>query len=267
MLRLGLRLRRIVREIGLPAIIGWWAGTITVYVLVEAVSSGGLKVIAAILGGVLGAIAGVVFASRASGSDEEKVSESSTETSAYSSLDELMGYDVAAPIEFSGEDLLKLWALTKSLVEKLSSRPLETAIVVVSEEGVPEAVYPDDAPVFIDDEEDAYDITAVLEEGWVIAVLPLEAAAIILNSIDDGLLRVKSEEELHILYMLAKKLAYALGQKHEIAAYSAYKALLKLVNEGVIVMSEDMARLLPLEPEEVRRRVREQVKLEDTLKA
>ncbi len=268
MFRLGLSIRRLVREVGLPALIGGWAGTITVYVVVEAVSGGWGKTVAVAVGGAVGAIVGIGLALKGRLGKTEKIQATADDvSSSYSSLSDLIGYEMEAPVEFTGEDLLKLWALTKSLVEKLSSRPLETAVVIVSEEGVPEAVYPDDAPIFIDDEEDSYDVTAVLEEDWVIAVFPVEAAVTALNAIDDGVVRIKSEEELYVLYMLAKRLAYALGQRPDIAAYSAYKALLKLANEGVIELGEDMARLLPLEPEDVRRRVREQVGLEDTLRA
>jgi hypothetical protein len=259
---------------------GAWAGAVTAYILSDALALA-LEPWVLASGAVVGALLGLATYSLIKRGSEEDIDYYPWEAYGYTAeeLEEARGGSAGEGYvgeagrlgageaetyldEFDDETMLKVWALTKSILERLTRKALNPVIVVYSDDGVPEAVYPSDAPIYID-EEPRGGVEASLEDKHVTVMISYDYYVKLVEATREGeSFRVRSEEELRVLYELAKKLAVALGQSGAIAAYSAYKALMKLASEGVIEVPESMLEKLPFEPEDVRRMVREQVELE-----
>ncbi len=74
---------------------------------------------------------------------------------------------------------------------------------------------------------------------------------------------IRDEETLVAAYEIAKKAhKVAYGASDEIAAYAAYKAILRLVDSGVLEVDESLLEILPFEAQELRERILAQVKEE-----
>jgi hypothetical protein len=70
---------------------------------------------------------------------------------------------------------------------------------------------------------------------------------------------IESEGELRALYDVAKAIALSNIDDEALAAYAAYKALVKMIRTRRLVVPERLRDLLPFEDRDLRRRVREQV--------
>ena len=70
---------------------------------------------------------------------------------------------------------------------------------------------------------------------------------------------IESEGELRALYDVAKAVALSNIDDEALAAYAAYKALVKMIRTRRLVVPERLRDLLPFEDRDLRRRVREQV--------
>lgn len=157
----------------------------------------------------------------------------------------------------------QVWALAKSLAERMTRRRVEVQLVV-TDEGVPVYVYPENSLVEIGDEEEDT-ISATAGEGGVINVtVDGGSFAALARSVRDGeRLEIKTQDALEALYRLAKALSEAIhGRGNPLNAYTAYKAIENLEEEGVISIDPDLKARLPLEDDETRSRIREQVRQE-----
>ena len=70
---------------------------------------------------------------------------------------------------------------------------------------------------------------------------------------------IESEGELRALYDVAKAIALSNIDDEALAAYAAYKAIVKMIRAHRLVVPERLRDLLPFEDRDLRRRVREQV--------
>jgi len=70
---------------------------------------------------------------------------------------------------------------------------------------------------------------------------------------------IESEGELRALYDVAKAIALSNIDDEALAAYAAYKALVKMIRAHRLAVPERLRDLLPFEDRDLRRRVREQV--------
>jgi len=70
---------------------------------------------------------------------------------------------------------------------------------------------------------------------------------------------IESEGELRALYDVAKAIALSNIDDEALAAYAAYKALVKMIRTHRLAVPERLRDLLPFEDRDLRRRVREQV--------
>ncbi len=162
----------------------------------------------------------------------------------------------------SDEALINVWGLASSLAQAMSKRPIEVAVVVL-EDGVPVAVYPETAGIEIDDEDGQ--VRAVTGEGGRITVnIDVKSFRALAASIKDGeQLVVRDRAALEALYSLAKALSEAIhGSDNPMKVYIAYKAIRALEERGALKIEPELKARLPLEDEETRRRIREQVEEE-----
>ncbi|MFP3320989.1 MAG: hypothetical protein RXO24_10510 [Acidilobus sp.] len=70
---------------------------------------------------------------------------------------------------------------------------------------------------------------------------------------------IESEGELRALYDVAKAIALSNIDDEALAAYAAYKAIVKMIRAHRLAVPERLRDLLPFEDRDLRRRVREQV--------
>jgi len=70
---------------------------------------------------------------------------------------------------------------------------------------------------------------------------------------------IESEDELRALYDVAKAIALSNIDDEALAAYAAYKAIVKMIRAHRLAVPERLRDLLPFEDRDLRRRVREQV--------
>ncbi len=264
-----------VKRLAAGAALGAWWGSLTgLMAWMLAGWDRGLLVESMLAGAALGVIAGAVAARALDSLIARYVEEIALETASrqgwpYNALEAVEPYEAPSMeerwLDIDSEDMVKLWGLVEGIASKLSNRRLNTAVVVVSEEGLPEAAYPDYAPIIIDDYDGDYDyeVSVSVADDWVIVYLRIDVAAALVDALREGdRLEAGDEEILRSAYDIAKGIAMAIGQSEDLAAYSAYKALLKLIKEGYIVAPDSLVAAMPFEPDDVKRRVKEQVRLE-----
>jgi len=164
--------------------------------------------------------------------------------------------------EDSEEAMINVWGLASSLAGAMSRRRLDIALVVL-DEGVPIAVYPETATVEIDDD-DAQVRAVSGESGKITVNLDVRSFKALAASVREGeQVVIKDRGSLEALYSLAKALSEAIhGSDNPMKVYIAYKAIKALEEKGVIRIEPELKARLPLEDEETRRRIREQVEEE-----
>ncbi|ESQ20461.1 MAG: hypothetical protein CISAcid_16240 [uncultured Acidilobus sp. CIS] len=166
-------------------------------------------------------------------------------------------YDVG----YSTESLF----LVHSLVESLAKEMFRGFSSVVVEAYLPDAllVYPEpsdeEVPQGFSEPDGA---EAVAEEKRLRVMLDERHYASLARVVSRGEGErgvIESEGELRALYDVAKAIALSNIDDEALAAYAAYKALVKMIRTRRLVVPERLRDLLPFEDRDLRRRVREQV--------
>jgi hypothetical protein len=166
-------------------------------------------------------------------------------------------YDVG----YSTESLF----LVHSLVESLAKEMFRGFSSVVVEAYLPDAllVYPEpsdeEVPQGFSEPDGA---EAVAEEKRLRVMLDERHYASLARVVSRGEGErgvIESEGELRALYDVAKAIALSNIDDEALAAYAAYKAIVKMIRTRRLVVPERLRDLLPFEDRDLRRRVREQV--------
>jgi hypothetical protein len=166
-------------------------------------------------------------------------------------------YDVG----YSTESLF----LVHSLVESLAKEMFRGFSSVVVETYLPDAllVYPEpsdeEVPQGFSEPDGA---EAVAEEKRLRVMLDERHYASLARVVSRGEGErgvIESEGELRALYDVAKAIALSNIDDEALAAYAAYKALVKMIRTRRLAVPERLRDLLPFEDRDLRRRVREQV--------
>ncbi|MCI4460399.1 MAG: hypothetical protein JHC13_05850 [Acidilobus sp.] len=166
-------------------------------------------------------------------------------------------YDVG----YSTESLF----LVHSLVESLAKEMFRGFSSVVVEAYLPDAllIYPEpsdeEVPQGFSEPDGA---EAVAEEKRLRVMLDERHYASLARVVSRGEGErgvIESEGELRALYDVAKAIALSNIDDEALAAYAAYKALVKMIRTHRLAVPERLRDLLPFEDRDLRRRVREQV--------
>jgi hypothetical protein len=166
-------------------------------------------------------------------------------------------YDVG----YSTESLF----LVHSLVESLAKEMFRGFSSVVVEAYLPDAllVYPEpsdeEVPQGFSEPDGA---EAVAEEKRLRVMLDERHYASLARVVSRGEGErgvIESEGELRALYDVAKAIALSNIDDEALAAYAAYKAIVKMIRAHRLAVPERLRDLLPFEDRDLRRRVREQV--------
>jgi hypothetical protein len=155
--------------------------------------------------------------------------------------------------------------LVHSLVESLAKEMFRGFSSVVVEAYLPDAllVYPEpsdeEVPQGFSEPDGA---EAVAEEKRLRVMLDERHYASLARVVSRGEGErgvIESEGELRALYDVAKAIALSNIDDEALAAYAAYKALVKMIRAHRLAVPERLRDLLPFEDRDLRRRVREQV--------
>jgi hypothetical protein len=164
-------------------------------------------------------------------------------------------------VDYSTESLF----LVHSLVESLAKEMFRGFSSVVVEAYLPDAllVYPEpsdeEVPQGFSEPDGA---EAVAEEKRLRVMLDERHYASLARVVSRGEGEkgvIESEDELRALYDVAKAIALSNIDDEALAAYAAYKALVKMIRAHRLTVPERLRDLLPFEDRDLRRRVREQV--------
>jgi hypothetical protein len=164
-------------------------------------------------------------------------------------------------VDYSTESLF----LVHSLVESLAKEMFRGFSSVVVEAYLPDAllVYPEpsdeEVPQGFSEPDGA---EAVAEEKRLRVMLDERHYASLARVVSRGEGErgvIESEGELRALYDVAKAIALSNIDDEALAAYAAYKALVKMIRTRRLAVPERLRDLLPFEDRDLRRRVREQV--------
>ncbi|BAA79918.1 hypothetical protein APE_0934 [Aeropyrum pernix K1] len=169
-------------------------------------------------------------------------------------------------VERLEEALFKVWALVKTIVEGAIGRRFEAVIIVADDDeygGVPVAIYPETSVAYVDDDIPGDEVSVVIEGSTVSVVLPLSVYKVLVDVVEDGeTATVKSIRQAKTLYSIAKKIASSSSGDERIAAYIAYKTLVNLSKKGVVRFEGSTLDSIPFENDELRLKIKEQVRLE-----
>ncbi|ESQ25242.1 MAG: hypothetical protein OSP8Acid_09000 [uncultured Acidilobus sp. OSP8] len=155
--------------------------------------------------------------------------------------------------------------LVHSLVESLAKEMFRGFSSVVVEAYLPDAllVYPEpsdeEVPQGFSEPDGA---EAVAEEKRLRVMLDERHYASLTRVVSRGEGEkgvIESEGELRALYDVAKAIALSNIDDEALAAYAAYKAIVKMIRAHRLAVPERLRDLLPFEDRDLRRRVREQV--------
>jgi hypothetical protein len=155
--------------------------------------------------------------------------------------------------------------LVHSLVESLAKEMFRGFSSVVVEAYLPDAllVYPEpsdeEVPQGFSEPDGA---EAVAEEKRLRVMLDERHYASLARVVSRGEGErgvIESEGELRALYDVAKAIALSNIDDEALAAYAAYKAIVKMIRAHRLAVPERLRDLLPFEDRDLRRRVREQV--------
>jgi len=155
--------------------------------------------------------------------------------------------------------------LVHSLVESLAKEMFRGFSSVVVEAYLPDAllVYPEpsdeEVPQGFSEPDGA---EAVAEEKRLRVMLDERHYASLTRVVSRGEGEkgvIESEGELRALYDVAKAIALSSIDDEALAAYAAYKAIVKMIRAHRLAVPERLRDLLPFEDRDLRRRVREQV--------
>jgi hypothetical protein len=164
-------------------------------------------------------------------------------------------------VDYSTESLF----LVHSLVESLAKEMFRGFSSVVVEAYLPDAllVYPEpsdeEVPQGFSEPDGA---EAVAEEKRLRVMLDERHYVSLARVVSRGEGErgvIESEGELRALYDVAKAIALSNIDDEALAAYAAYKAIVKMIRTRRLVVPERLRDLLPFEDRDLRRRVREQV--------
>jgi len=155
--------------------------------------------------------------------------------------------------------------LVHSLVESLAKEMFRGFSSVVVEAYLPDAllVYPEpsdeEVPQGFSEPDGA---EAVAEEKRLRVMLDERHYASLARVVSRGEGErgvIENEDELRALYDVAKAIALSNIDDEALAAYAAYKAIVKMIRAHRLAVPERLRDLLPFEDRDLRRRVREQV--------
>lgn len=229
----------------LASIMGVRVGLSTAALIVGAAAASSIMITAFVKSRIAGWLEGVMR-----GSVEES----------YSGLQEALATNSRG--ELDEDNLLLAWSLFKSLMDRIAPSSHRLYLAVYSG-GLPIAVYPPDGLAMVVDGYDGVEGGPSIEvRGDEVYVnLDYMDYEILASSMEDGERLVdRTGYTITILYLIAKSLAEKLVTPNEaIAAYIAYKAIYKMVRQGIIEASEDALSHIPLERDEVKNLIREQV--------
>ncbi len=162
------------------------------------------------------------------------------------SIEDIAGGGIGIPLllddddedyEIEPEKLYVIWSLVKTLNTMITGRDADV-IVLVGEEGIPLIAYPEkglahvlDTTVIGDDE-----IRTIKSDGKTLIVyIPVDDARRILAMAEDGeKLRIKTHDDIMLLYNLAYQLASQANEDapEEYKKYIALKSLIKLARDN-----------------------------------
>ncbi len=172
-------------------------------------------------------------------------------------------------VEVDEEDLYLTWLLVDRVIREAVPEVRSVVIVVESEEGVIEYPIIEDADEFnLRGIETGYRVKAVLyNNGLVKIVMSPDMVEKFAKAVEEGggeAAVVADDEVLIAIYDIAKK-AYKVVYKapDNLAAYAAYKAIMRLARKGVIKAPGNLLELLPFEPSEIREQILHQVREEE----
>ncbi len=170
-------------------------------------------------------------------------------------------------LDINEDQLYYAWMLVNRIVREAA--PHARTVLVTIDTGELQYEYPEAAyEETVKNVDSTGRVKAILYgDGAVRIVLDTDAAVRIAKAVEKGggeKAVVADEETLVTLYEIAKK-AYKVtyNASEDIAAYTAYKTILKLVREGVVEVPGNMLDILPFEAAELRERIIAQVKEEE----
>lgn len=172
-------------------------------------------------------------------------------------------------VDVDEEDLYLTWLLVDRVIREAVPEVRNVVIVVESDDGVIEYPIIEDVDEFnLRGIETGYKVKAVLyNNGLVKIVMSPDMVERFARAVEDGggeSAVIAEDEVLIALYDIAKK-AYKVvyGAADDLAAYAAYKAIMRLSKKGVIKAPRNLLELLPFEPSEVREQILHQVREEE----
>ncbi|MCE4604476.1 MAG: hypothetical protein F7B20_05880 [Aeropyrum sp.] len=189
-------------------------------------------------------------------SEFSEAEEAGLEGEGGSSSEYLDGYDKLE------DSLFKVWALVKTIVDRTLG-PNYNVVLTVVDGGVPIAVYPEDVIAFIDDDH-INDYGVIVEDGSVYFNLSLTTYKALVEIVEDGEnAKIKTIMQARLLYSLVKELSKAASMEDKIAAYISYKTIISMIQGEVLRMEKNILDRMPFESEDLKRKIREQLRMEE----